>query len=193
MSRCQNCNLPEGKLKVVLNDRGICIYCEHFERNKKGVLNFAGRERVLTRKLQKIKGKYEYDAVVGLSGGKDSTYLLDLFVNEYNLNVIAVTVDTGFLSEVARQNIQKTIGIIQVDHVFLEAPRGIIDIYRYGFTHHGEMGIERDVCNLCDGMIRKEAVQFAMDNNIPLIADGLDPFQIIDAGLHRPDPDGNAL
>lgn len=76
MSRCQNCNLLEGKFNVVLNDKGVCNYCEYFEQNKRYILNIHDREQQLARRLRKLKGKYEYDAVVGLSGGKDSTYIL---------------------------------------------------------------------------------------------------------------------
>jgi hypothetical protein len=187
--KCAKCLLPSDFRSIGFDDDGVCNYCHDYQALS-GSIDTSQRHQDFVKILEDAQKKAgdSHDCVVCLSGGKDSTYLLDLFVNEYSLNVIAVTVDTGFLSEIARQNIQKTIGKIRVDHVFLEAPRGIIDIYRYGFTHHGEMGIERDVCDLCDGMIRKESVQFAVDNNIPLIADGLDPFQIIDAGLHRPDP-----
>ena len=103
MSRCQNCSLPEGEFNVVLNDKGICNYCEYFEQNKQVIFNINNREQILERRLQKLRGKYEYDAVVGLSGGKDSTYVLYQMVKKYNLKVLAATYDNGFLTDFARQ------------------------------------------------------------------------------------------
>ena len=85
MRRCQNCNLPEGKFNVVLNDSGICNYCQYFEQNKGDILNIANREQILARRFQNLKGKYEYDAIVGLSGGKDSTYVLYQMVKKHRL------------------------------------------------------------------------------------------------------------
>ena len=85
MRRCQNCYLPEGKFNVVLNDRGICNYCEYLEQNKQDVLDIVNRAQILARRLDSVRGKYEYDVAVGLSGGKDSTYVLYQMVKKYNL------------------------------------------------------------------------------------------------------------
>lgn len=188
-SKCAKCLLPSDFRAITLDDSGVCNYCHNYE-----VLSDPAEESKRYQEFIKIlerarkKAGTSYDCIICLSGGKDSTYLLDLFKEEYKLKIIAVTVDTGFLSDTAKQNIRKAISKLQVEHVFLKAPSEIYDIYRYGFTHPGNLGIENDVCDLCDGIIRKEIAQFAIDNNIPLIADGLDPFQLIDAGLHRPDP-----
>lgn len=118
MSRCQNCNLLEGKFNVVLDNNGICNYCQYFEQNKKDILNIANREQILARRFQNLKGKYEYDAVVGLSGGKDSTYVLYQMVKKYGLKVLAVTYDNGFLTEFARESIRKTVESLGVDHYY---------------------------------------------------------------------------
>jgi hypothetical protein len=187
--KCTRCLLPASFRSIVFDEEGVCKYCHDYQAlsDSTGTLH---RREEFVRILEDAQRKAgtSYDCVVCLSGGKDSTYLLDLLNAEYGLRIVAVTVDTGFLSDIARQNIQKAISKLQVDHVFLEAPPGIFDVYRYGFTHPSESGVENDVCDLCDGIIRKECAQFAIDNNIPLIVDGLDPFQLIDAGLHKPDP-----
>jgi 3'-phosphoadenosine 5'-phosphosulfate sulfotransferase (PAPS reductase)/FAD synthetase len=109
MNRCKRCSLPEGKFNVVLNASGICNYCDYFEQNKKTILDFTNRENILVRKFEKHRGKYEYDAIVGLSGGKDSTYVLCQMVDKYKLKVAAVTYDNGFLTDFARESIENTI------------------------------------------------------------------------------------
>jgi hypothetical protein len=118
MNRCKKCLLPEGTFNVVFNASGICNYCEHYEQNKKAVLDFTGREDLLARKLERHKGKYEYDALVGLSGGKDSTYVLCQMVDKYKLNVAAVTYDNGFLTDFAKESVKNTISQLGVDHYY---------------------------------------------------------------------------
>ncbi|MFC1713612.1 hypothetical protein ACFL6S_08090 [Candidatus Poribacteria bacterium] len=187
--KCARCFLPGDFRSIELDNQGSCNYCHDYEALS-SLIDTPQRHQEFIKILEEAQRKAgtSYDCIICLSGGKDSTYLLDLLRGEYNLNIICVTIDTGFLSELARQNIRKTIDKLQVDHVFLKAPTEIIDIYRYGFTTPSDLGIERDVCDLCDGIIRKETAQFAIDNDIPLIVDGLDPFQLIDAGLNKPVP-----
>ena len=186
--KCARCLLPADFRSVQFDENGVCNYC-HDYRALSDLTNTPQRHQELVRILEEAQGKVgtSYDCIVCLSGGKDSTYLLDLLKEKYSLSIISVTVDTGFLSDIAKDNIKKTISNLQADHVFLKAPPEILDIYRYGFTHPGKSGVERDVCDLCDSIIRKEIVQFAVSNNIPLIVDGLDPFQLIDIGIHKLD------
>ncbi|MFC1940671.1 hypothetical protein ACFLXO_08345 [Chloroflexota bacterium] len=116
MNRCRKCLLPEGKFNVTLNARGICNYCDYFEQHKTTILNPANRENMLARIFEKYRGKYEYDAVVGLSGGKDSTYVLCQLVTKYKLKVAAVTYDNGFLTDFAKESVKNTIDKLGVDH-----------------------------------------------------------------------------
>ena len=173
MSRCQNCNLPEGKLKVVLNDRGICNYCEYFEQNKKGVLNIADRERVLARKLQKIKGKYEYDAVAGLSGGKDSTYVLYQVVKKYNLKVLAVTLDNGFLTDYAKESVINTVKALGVEHRFYKPDW---DTHRRFY----QIAVRKmgNPCIACAFGGYFLAIKACCENKIPFFIHGRTPFQM---------------
>jgi len=187
-SKCTKCLLPASFRSIEFNEEGTCNYCRDYQVLS-DLTSISQRHREFIEILENA-GRREgtsYDCIVCLSGGKDSSYLLDLLKEKYSLNITGVTVDTGFLSDIAKQNIQKTISKLKVDHVFLETPSEVPDIYRYGFTHPSGLGVEHDVCDLCDGIIRKEIVQFAIDNNIPLIADAFDPFQLIDARLHKLD------
>ena len=107
MRRCKICLLPEGKFNVVLNDKGICNYCDYFNIHKDEILNIDKREPLLVKRFEKLKGKYNYDAIVGLSGGKDSSYVLYQMVKKYHLKILAVTYNNGFLTDFARKSIKK--------------------------------------------------------------------------------------
>ncbi|MHA1527222.1 MAG: hypothetical protein ACTSQD_09320 [Promethearchaeota archaeon] len=66
--------------------------------------------------MKKNRGKQQYDCVLGWSGGKDSTSMLDYLVNELELNPLAVSIDPGTMSDVARENVAKALQKIKVDH-----------------------------------------------------------------------------
>jgi hypothetical protein len=187
-NKCIRCLLPANFRSIEFDKEGICNYCRDYQALSDLTGTFQ-RQQEFVEIIETAQRKVgtTYDCIICLSGGKDSAYLLDLLKAEYSLNIVSVTVDTGFLSDIAMRNIRKTISRLGVDHVFLKAPSEILDIYRYGFNHPSGLGVENDVCDLCDGIIRKEIAQFAMDNNIPLIADGFDPFQLIDMNLHKQD------
>lgn len=66
--------------------------------------------------LTKKKGKgRKYDCIVGISGGVDSSYLLYQLKIKYGLRLLAVTLDNGWSSEIAVQNIKKMTDALSVD------------------------------------------------------------------------------
>ncbi len=95
---------------LVLDSQGVCNYCRRFEKVKKKYW-ITGNEgqKLLEEAIHKMKkdgqGK-EYDCILGLSGGVDSSYLAYL-AKKYDLRVLAVHVDAGWNSEIAVKNIEK--------------------------------------------------------------------------------------
>ena len=116
---CQNCVLPNGFLGISINSNGLCNYCQ--DSNYKTVnWSKVKIDAMLEKKsleewnrivsnMQEKHGKQKYDCVLGYSGGKDSTALLDTIVYEYKLNPLVVIIDTGFMTDVAKQNIKNTL------------------------------------------------------------------------------------
>ena len=173
MSRCQNCYLPEGKFNVVLNDKGICNYCEYFEQNKQDILNITNREQILARRFQKLRGKYEYDAAVGLSGGKDSTYVVYQMVKKYNLKVLAATYDNGFLTDFARQSIKTTVEKLGIDHYY----------HKPNWNTHKKFykaAVQKlgDPCIACAIGGYFLAIKICYERKIPFFVHGRTPFQM---------------
>jgi tRNA(Ile)-lysidine synthase TilS/MesJ len=70
--------------------------------------------------MQTNHGTRKYDCVIGYSGGKDSTALLDYLMQDLGLRPLAVTSDTGFMTDIAKENMRNTLQQIQVDHVLIE-------------------------------------------------------------------------
>jgi len=68
---CKKCILPDTYPNVSFNADGVCNYCEEY----RPVPDVLGKEALIT--ILRSKGKAEqYDCVVPLSGGKDSTFIL---------------------------------------------------------------------------------------------------------------------
>ena len=116
---CKKCILPDGFLGVKLNSERECDFCrdpEHKNINwSRTTINQERRNHSLTdwnqvvKEMQKNHGSIPYDCVLGYSGGKDSTALLDYLVNTLDLTPLAVTSDTGFMTDIAKENIAPTI------------------------------------------------------------------------------------
>ncbi|MFH1004416.1 MAG: N-acetyl sugar amidotransferase [Bacteroidota bacterium] len=68
---------------------------------------------LVTKIKKKGRGK-QYDCIIGVSGGTDSSYLLHLS-REYGLNPLAVNLDNGWNSEIAVKNIKKMTSALNID------------------------------------------------------------------------------
>lgn len=109
MSQCKNCLLStENTKSITFNAHGICNYCEYYDKVSSKLGDAASREKWLTNKLQEIKesGKNkEFDCILGVSGGVDSTYLA-YWAKQNGLRPLIAHFDNGWNSELATQNIQ---------------------------------------------------------------------------------------
>ena len=173
MNTCKRCLLPEGKFNVVLNDSGICNYCDYFERNKTTILDVSSRKHMLARRFEKYRGKHQYDAVVGLSGGKDSTYVLCQIVNKYKLKVAAVTYDNGFLTDFAKESIKNTVNKLGVDHYYYK-PNW--DTYRKFYKATVRKLFNPCIACAIGGYFL--AIKACCENKIPFFIHGRTPFQM---------------
>lgn len=104
-NRCKNCILSDAY--VTLN-HGLCKKCSEKELSYEDENSEASRElKQEFRKKIKLYSKINrpYQALLLLSGGKDSAYILSRMRSEYpNLKILCVFVDNGFSSPVAISN-----------------------------------------------------------------------------------------
>ncbi|NMY95221.1 N-acetyl sugar amidotransferase [Pseudomonas proteolytica] len=104
---------------ISFDQDGICNFCTTFEQQLSDVV-FATEESRAVRRAAFIeevkragKGK-RYDCVMGLSGGVDSSYALDLAVKE-GLRPLAVHMDNNWNSELASSNIKNLVAGLNID------------------------------------------------------------------------------
>lgn len=182
--KCTRCTLPEAFRDITFDENGVCNHCTHYLELVERV-DDGSREDELLEIIDRFKAEpgADYDVVVCYSGGKDSSYLLERFLNTYGLRVLAVTVKTGFNAEIAQKNVANGIENLGVDHCWLEPDPHLIDVYRFGFTANSGNGLECDVCDLCDGHMRRQVLDLAIERRIPLVVHAADHFQLVDCGL----------
>jgi hypothetical protein len=185
LPKCTRCLLPEQFRFIAYDDAGVCNYCHaHAEVIEET------RDLQLQRRLDAIVSEHcpakdgDYDCVVAYSGGKDSTYILNLMRQYYGLRTLALTIDTGFLPEVAKRNVALGVRTLGVDHVFVRADHRVHDLYRFALRKGSPHGAEFDVCGYCGEILRRVLAETAIARRIPLIVAGFDQFQLIDWDIY---------
>ena len=92
---------------------GECQYCRAFTANAPRRISSAGLDAIVDSIRRRGVGN-DYDCVVGVSGGVDSSYLL-LKVHTLGLRALAVHIDNGWNSNLAVSNIQKITALTNTD------------------------------------------------------------------------------
>lgn len=116
---CKNCVMDTTDSKVIFDDKGVCDHCNTFyndilpnwHTDEKGRLEL---EKIINRIKREGKGK-DFDCILGISGGIDSSYLLYVVAKEYGLRPLVFHVDAGWNSQIAVNNIEKLIDGLNLD------------------------------------------------------------------------------
>ena len=116
---CKCCVMDTTDECIVFDENGVCERCNEYKERILPEWNHGnGHEKELERLLQTIKEKgkgKEYDCILGLSGGLDSTYMLHLAVKEWGLRPFVFHIDAGWNLPVAERNIRKITDKLGVD------------------------------------------------------------------------------
>ena len=183
---CRNCTLPSTVPSAKIDESGLCIYCRQFkgkedlERKRE---NYEQRFAQLIEEHKNSGIRSSYDILAAYSGGKDSTFTLDLLKNHYGLRVLAMTFDHGFVSPYALENIRKIVETLGVDYIsFKPDSRTMQKIFRFSSEHefHPAKALERasSICNSCMGLAKFIILKVAIEKRIPFIAYGWSPGQV---------------
>jgi N-acetyl sugar amidotransferase len=116
---CKNCVMDTSDPNISFDENGICDHCHDFENNVKPNWHTDERgKKELEKTILKIKSDGEgrdFDCILGLSGGVDSSYLLHIAVKEFGLRPLVFHVDGGWNSELAVHNINVMIDKLGLD------------------------------------------------------------------------------
>lgn len=116
---CKRCVMDTTDSKIVFDENGVCDHCLDFEQNVKPNWHTDDRgDAELKKIIDKIKedGKgRDFDCIIGMSGGADSSYLLHVAVKKYGLRPLVFHVDGGWNSQIAVNNINVMIEKLGLD------------------------------------------------------------------------------
>ncbi|WP_081325198.1 N-acetyl sugar amidotransferase, partial [Vibrio cyclitrophicus] len=159
---CTSCMYPETKPDLWFNEQGKCSACINFEGRTE--IDWEQRKNEfenITNKYKSIDGS-NYDCIIPVSGGKDSTYQV-IRVLQAGLNPLCVTAETDSLSDIGRRNLEnlKRLG---VDHVNVTTnPKIRRKLSRLALREVGDIQWAEHVT------IFTIPIQVAVEKNIPLI------------------------
>lgn len=164
---CMRCCMPETQEGIKFDDMGICQACQSAEH--KMHINWTQREKQLRQILEEAKTKagMNYDCIVPISGGKDSTFQLHVLVKVYGMKSLAVTFNHNWFSETGWYNLQNTLHQFNVDHMMFTPNRDLVNrIAKKSLEGIG------DACWHCHSGCGAFPLQIAVKFNIPLIVWG---------------------
>jgi N-acetyl sugar amidotransferase len=116
---CTNCVMDISDERIVFDEHGICDHCntfykvtlKHWHTDARGQ---AELDRMVDRIRKSGKGK-DFDCIIGLSGGIDSSYLAYIAKEKLGLRPLVFHVDAGWNSDIAVNNIEKLVDGLGLD------------------------------------------------------------------------------
>ncbi|WP_274602421.1 N-acetyl sugar amidotransferase [Sphingomonas sp. CFBP 8764] len=165
LTYCKRCVMPDTKPDLHLDAEGICNACRSYEGRKE--IDWDQRAIELEQVLEKYRhrGGDNWDCIVPVSGGKDSTYQVVRML-QFGLNPLCVTSTTCDLTTIGRKNIEnlKRLGVDYIE--FSPNPLVRAKLNRIGLMQVGDISWAEHVGIFTIPV--RAAVQF----NVPLIVWG---------------------
>jgi len=157
---------------ITFDENGVCNYYYLFqERAKLRLFDTAKDKNKLNEIILKIKetGKtQEYDCIIGVSGGVDSTYVAYL-VKQLGLRPLAVHFDNGWNSELAVKNIEQVLNKLNIDlitHVIdWEEFKSLQLAFLKSSTPDGEIPTDHAISALLYKIAKDKKVKYIINGN----------------------------
>ena len=116
---CINCIMNTSDHNIVFDNTGLCDYCQNFEttikQNWQNTENGESGLNLLADKIRReCKGK-DFDCIIGLSGGLDSSYAAYVAKEKMGLRPLLFHVDAGWNTDQAVGNIEKLVDGLALD------------------------------------------------------------------------------
>ena len=116
---CSRCVMDSTATEIVFDENGVCNFCHHYDTNLVNEVfsNKDGEEKIdkLIAQIKERGKNRQYDCLIGISGGVDSSYVAYLVKKKYGLRVFAVHLDNGWNSELAVANIEQILKRLDID------------------------------------------------------------------------------
>jgi len=196
---CSKCILPETFPGIDFDNKGVCNFCR---KNTRPVEAAAEEKTQYAQKFRDLlnaqilpgSSSRAYDLLMAYSGGKDSTYTMSLLKQKYDLRILALSFDNGFISDTALSNIKAVTDKLGIDHIFFK-PKWELLKKSFSVARERELyskkALERasTMCTTCIGLVKSICLKTAIEQEIPLIGYGWSPGQApIQSAIMRTNP-----
>jgi amino acid adenylation domain-containing protein len=174
---CTRCGLASNLPGTSYDAEGVCNFCRAYDTyadKAQAYFKPADELKALVAEMKAARTG-DYDCLVLLSGGKDSTYMLYQLCG-LGLKPLVFTLDNGFISEQAKANIGRVVRSLGVEHVFGSTP------------HMNQIFVDSlkrfaNVCNGCFKTIYTLATNLAHEKAVGYIVTGLSRGQFFETRL----------
>ena len=116
---CSNCIMDTSDPGISFDARGVCDYCSNFESTIKPHWDTGERGRLALNEMAdaiRADGNgHEFDCIIGLSGGLDSSYVAYITKEIMGLRPLLFHVDAGWNTDQAVGNIEKLVDGLGLD------------------------------------------------------------------------------
>ncbi|MBO4899691.1 MAG: N-acetyl sugar amidotransferase [Lachnospiraceae bacterium] len=189
MRYCKRCLQPDTRPNVVFDDEQICFACRYEE--SKATIDWAAREAELKAIADEAKAEAKkrgnvYDCVIGVSGGKDSTFQALYARDRLGMNPLLINCAPDEITDIGRHNIDN-LNNMGFDIISIRLnPIVAKKLARKSFFERGNIIAASEYCLWASTYIM--SVKF----NIPLIIQGENAALTLGAAKNQ-EPTGNAF
>jgi len=116
---CTNCVMDTTDSKIIFDEKGICDHCNTYYKDilpnwHTDETGDQALKEIVAKIKKEGKGK-NFDCLMGMSGGIDSSYLLYAMKEIYGLRPLVFHVDAGWNSQIAVNNIERLVDGLGLD------------------------------------------------------------------------------
>lgn len=115
---CSRCIMDSTDPKIKFDRDGLCDYCRNFDNKIKPHWKNKSNDRLLSqwsKKIIKKRKNNDFDCIIGLSGGLDSSYAAYIAKEKMGLRPLLFHVDAGWNTDKAVGNIEKLVNGLGLD------------------------------------------------------------------------------
>ena len=189
MKYCKKCLQPDTRPGILFNDEGVCFACQYEESKK--VIDWDARRAELEEIVNYAKSEAKkrgnhHDCIIGVSGGKDSTFQAVYSKEKLGLNPLLVNCMPDEITDVGNKNLTN-LNNLGFDMISIR-PNPIVakKLAKKSFFERGNIIAASEYCLWASAYIM--SIKF----NIPLIIQGENAALTLGTAKNQ-DTTGNAF
>lgn len=175
MKICKRCILTDTHHMVKIEDN-LCNFCKQHDIKPKITQKVLGEKKLY--ELINSRKKINFQCIVPLSGGKDSSYILYYIVKKLKLKTLAVYFNNGFSSEWAKMNISHLCRKLNVPLIIENATTFFRKQIKHSLLASNAINrILPTICGNCENNIRTTVLNTAKKRKIPFVIWGATNYE----------------